>query len=166
MMLKNRSTQIALGVVLLVLVGLGGFYFLANRTAEEPEEAASETLVKTIKPEEIGLSIEVTPDKKKVMFKIAKAEGIESIEYELVYEADSTAQERSEGGEDRVQRGITGEADIETGATTFESEELDLGSCSRNVCRYDTGVGSVDITLKLTKDDGNIYNVEDTLSLE
>lgn len=164
-MLKNKNIQIALGVVLLVVVGLGGFLLFANRGAEEPVEEASETLVKTITPEEIGLSMEATPDGKKVMFKIAKADGIESIEYELVYEADSTAQERSEGGEDRVQRGITGEADIESGATTFESEELDLGSCSRNVCRYDTGVSKVDITLKLTKSDGNIYNVEDTLEL-
>lgn len=164
-MLKNRNIQIALGVVLLVLVGLGGFYFFANRSAEEPEEQASETLVKTISPEEIGLTMEATPDKKKIKFSIAKAEGIESIEYEMVYEADSTAQEKSEGGEPRVQRGITGEADVPSGASNYESEELDLGSCSRNVCRYDTGVTQVDMTLKLTKDDGNIYNVEDSLEL-
>ncbi|MBA3723287.1 MAG: hypothetical protein H0W89_00130 [Candidatus Levybacteria bacterium] len=164
-MLKNRNVQIAIGVVLLVLVGLGGFLFVANRSAEPVEEEASETLVQTITAEEIGLTLEATPDSKKVMFKIAKAEGIESIEYELVYEADSTAQEQSEGGEPRVQRGITGEADIESGAASFESEELDLGSCSRNVCRYDEGVESVSITLKLIKNDGNIYNVEETLEL-
>lgn len=165
-MWKNRNNQIAIGVVLLVLVGLGGFYLVANRTVEEPERESSESVVKTLKAEEIGLTIEATPDKKKVKFKIAKAQGIESIEYELVYEADSTAQEKSEGGEARVQRGITGEADIKSGASSFESEELDLGSCSRNVCRYDTGVNSLDITLKLTKDDGSIYNVEDSLELE
>jgi hypothetical protein len=164
-MLKNRTNQIAIGVVLFVLLALGGFYFFMNSGAEEPKEEASETLVKTIQPEEIGLTMEITPDNKKVMFKIAKADGIESIEYELTYEADSTAQEQSEGGEPRVQRGITGEADIESGASSFESEELDLGSCSRNVCRYDTGVDKVDMTLKLTKNDGNIYNVEDSLEL-
>lgn len=163
--MKNKNLLIAVGVVLFVLIALGGFYVFANRSVEEPKEEASETLVKTIKPEEIGLTMEITPDKKKVLFKIAKAQGIESIEYELTYEADSTAQEQSEGGEPRVQRGITGEADIESGASSFESEELDLGSCSRNVCRYDTGVDSVDMTLKLTKDDGNIYNVEDSLEL-
>ena len=165
-MLKNKSVLIAIGVVVAVLLALGAFYFVANQNTAEPEEQASETMVKTISPEEIGLTMELTPDKKKVMFKIAKAEGIESIEYELVYEADSTAQEKSEGGEDRVQRGITGEADVESGASSYESEELDLGSCSRNVCRYDTGVSTVDITLKLTKSDGNIYNVEDTLQTE
>jgi hypothetical protein len=164
-MLKNKNIQIALGVVLLVIVGLGGFFLFANRGGEAPVEEASETLVKTIKPEEIGLKMEATPDGKKVKFSIAKADGIESIEYELTYEADSTAQEQSEGGEPRVQRGITGEADIESGASSFESEELDLGSCSRNVCRYDTGVSSVDMTLKLTKSDGNIYNVESSLEL-
>ena len=164
-MLKNRNVQIAVGVILLVLVGLGGFYFVANRSVEPVEEEASETLVQTITAEEIGLTIEANPKKNEVKFIIAKADGIESIEYELVYEADSTAREQSEGGEPRVQRGVTGEADIESGASSFESEFLVLGSESAGKKRYDTGIESVSLTLKLIKDDGNIYNVEDTLEL-
>ncbi len=164
-MLKNRNVQIAVGVILLVLVGLGGFYFVANRSVEPVEEEASETLVQTITAEEIGLTIEANPKKNEVKFIIAKADGIESIEYELVYEADSTAREQSEGGEPRVQRGVTGEADIESGASSFESEFLVLGSESAGTKRYDTGIESVSLTLKLIKDDGNIYNVEDTLEL-
>lgn len=164
-MLQNRNVQIALGVVLLVLVGLGGFYFIANRSTEEPEEQASETLVKTISPEEIGLTMEANDAKNEIRFVIEKADGIESIEYELVYEADSTARERSEGGESRVQRGVTGESDIESGASEYESEWLVLGSESAGTKRYDMGVSSVSITLKLIKADGNIYNVEDSLEL-
>lgn len=165
-LLKNKNVQIALGVVVGVVVLLVGLSLFVNRGSGVEEEQASETLVQTISPEEIGLTMSITPDGKKVKFKIEKAEGIKGIEYEMTYEADSTAQEQSEGGEDRVQRGITGEAEIEKGESTFESEELDLGSCSKNVCRYDTGVEKVDMTLKITKDDNQVYNVEDSLEVK
>jgi hypothetical protein len=166
-MLKNRTVQIALGVVLLVLVGLGGFYVIANKTQTKTQDQTStEGVVQTLKPEEIGLSLEVSPDKKKVKFKIEKASDIKGIEYELVYEADSTAQEKQEGGDETVQRGITGQADIKSGESSYESDWLDLGSCSKNVCRYDTGVKKIDITLKLTKSGDKIYSVTDTKDLE
>ncbi len=158
--------MIAVGVVLAVLVGLLAFSSLSNPNSSKPEEKqSSEATVQTIKPEDIGFSMEATPDRKKVKFAISKAKGIKALEYELTYEADSTAQERSDGGEDRVQRGITGEAEISPSDATFESEELDLGSCSRNVCKYDTGVKDVSITLKISKADGKVYNMEDTLEL-
>lgn len=165
-MLKNRNTQIALGVILLVVLGLGGYFFLAGNTEEKPEvnEFANESAVKTLSAEEIGLSLEVSPDGNQVKFLIEKAQGIESIEYEMTYEADSTAAEQSDGASDRIQRGITGEAEVKSGKTSFESEWLDLGSCSRNICKYDTGVESMEITLKLTKEDG-VYQVEDTVEL-
>lgn len=165
--LKNRNIQIALGVVLLVLVGLSGFYFVASKNAAEPEDTqSSEAVVKTVDPEEIGLSMEATEDNKKVLFKIGKAEGIESIEYELVYEADLPPAERLEGGEDRVTRQVSGEAEVEKGQSSFESEPLDLGSCSRNVCKYDQGVDKVDLTLKITKSDNVTLQVTDSLELK
>lgn len=133
-----------------------------SKNAEEP--TASEEVVQTLKAEDIGLTLEASPDKKKVKFAIEKADGIKTLEYEVTYEANSTAQEQSEGGEDRVQRGITGEEQVK-GGSSYESPWLDLGSCSKNVCRYDTGVETVNITLKLVKDDGKTYLVEDSLEL-
>lgn len=157
-MFKNKNVQIGLGVVLVAAVLLGGYFFVAGKSkdVEQEEPGYQEAAVETISPESIGLTIEVSKDKKKVKFMIAKATGIKTIEYELTYEADSTAQEQSEGGEDRVQRGITGDAKVTTGAS-YESEWLDLGSCSKNVCRYDKGVEKIDLTLKLIKSDGKTY---------
>lgn len=164
-MFKNRNTQIALGVILLVVIGLGGYFFFAGSTDEQPKEnVANESAVKTLTAEEIGLSLEMSPDGNQVKFLIEKAEGIEEIEYEMTYEADSTAEEQSDGADDRIQRGITGEAEVESGTSSYESEWLDLGSCSRNICKYDTGVESIEITLKITKEDG-VYQVEDTVEL-
>jgi hypothetical protein len=164
-LLKNKVFLIVGGVVLLVVLVVGGIMFANSRNAgNEDDGFLEDQVVETMDPSEIGLTMEAKGDKKAVKFAIEKAEGITSIEYQLVYEADSTAAERSEGGEDRVQRGITGEAEIDSGVSSYESEWLDLGSCSKNVCRYDSGVESITLTLKIVRDD-KIYQVEQTLEL-
>lgn len=165
---KQKGVQIGLGSLLIIALLLGGYFFIAGRsdTAEEEETNVSADVVQSLTAEELGLSIEAKPDNKAVKFKIEKAGDIKTIEYQLTYEADSTAQERAEGGEDRVQRGVTGEADVKSGATSYESEWLDLGSCSRNVCKYDAGVESVELTLKIVKKDGKTYESSDSLALQ
>lgn len=165
-MFKNRTVQIGLGVVLLVLIVVGGFFFVSNKNQSSTKQPTADTeqVVQKLSPDDIGLTITPNDTNKSVKFVIAKPDGITSIEYQLTYDADSTAEEQSEGGEPRVQRGITGEAKITSG-DTYTSPWLDLGSCSRNVCRYDTGVNSVDLTLKITKTDGKTYEVEKSLSL-
>ena len=83
----------------------------------------------------------------------------------MTYDADSTVQERQEGGEDQVERGITGEAKIDIEEDKYTSAWLDLGSCSANVCRYDTGVTSIKLTLKIVKTNKKIYHTEKTFKL-
>jgi hypothetical protein len=163
---KNRTLVIVLGIILGLAVLIGGWLFFVNKSNSVGEDDGfiDEQVVEKIDASEIGLTMEAKSDKKAVKFMIEKADGITSIEYQVTYEANSTAAEQSEGGEPRVQRGITGESVIE-GGSSFESEWLDLGSCSKNVCRYDTGVESVTLTLKIVKDDGKVYEVEQTLEL-
>ncbi len=161
--LQTRNGKIAAAVIVILLL-VTGFMLFGPRSEPKEEAVVKDQSVQQISAEELGLSIESKPDKKAIKFKIAKAAGIESIEYEVIYEADSTAQEQSEGGEPRVQRGITGEAEIESGASNYESEWLDLGSCSKNVCRYDAGVEQVTLNLKIVKE-GKTYSAEDTLEL-
>ena len=164
---KNKVLMIVLGVVVLLALVGGGYLFLNARNSANTEDDGflEDQVVETLSPEEIGLTMTAKSDKKAVKFAIEKATGIKSIEYQVVYEADSTAAEQSEGGEPRVQRGITGEAEVDSGESTYESEWLDLGSCSKNVCRYDSGVESVTLTLKIVKDDRKVYQVEQTLEL-
>src|SRR5438045_8718769 len=115
-MFKNRKVQIMLGVVVILVVAGGGFFFIAGKSNSKPQDdqTNSQDIVQKISPDEIGLNLTVKPDKKAVKFAITKLSGIKSIEYQLTYEADSTAQEQSEGGEARVQRGITGAATIKS----------------------------------------------------
>lgn len=165
---KNKTVIIVLGVIVGLGILAGGYAIFASRAnsqSQNDDQSMNEQVVQKIKPEEVGLTIEATPDKKKVKFAVAKANGIKSMEYQLTYEADSTAAEQSEGGDARVQRGITGQATIKDDESSYASDLLDLGSCSKNVCRYDTGVKSVTLTLKITKDDGKVYEVDKTLDL-
>ena len=164
-MLKKKNVQIIIGVVLLLILGLGGYYVVAGSKAKPIEDqTVEENLVQTLSPKDIGLSLEASPDKKRVKFSIEKASDIKSVEYELTYEADSTKQEISDGGEPRVQRGITGEANV-GGKPSYASDFLVLGSESANTIRYDTGVKSVSITLKITKTDNKVYQVQDKIDL-
>lgn len=164
-MLKKKNVQVIVGVVLLLLIAGGAYFVIANNKQKPVEDqTVEENLVQTLSPKDIGLTMEASPDKKRVKFKITKADDIKSIEYELTYEADSTKQEIADGGDARVQRGITGEANV-NGKSSYESDFLVLGSESANTIRYDTGVKSVNITLKLTKTNGKVYQVQDKLDL-
>jgi hypothetical protein len=165
-MFKKHKSKVILGVILLVIILGGGFFILSSKnTQTTQDQTVSDNSVQTLSPSAIGLKLEATPDKKKVRFTIASASDIKSIEYELTYNANSTAQEQSEGADAQVQRGITGTANIKADSGNYQSSWLILGSQSANVVRYDTGVSGVSITLKITKNDNKVYQVQDKLNL-
>lgn len=162
----KEKRLLIIGAVILILVFVGGGFFLLNSRGadvDEEEVAEFEEDYPELDPSEIGLEMEANSNGRQVRFTISKASDIESIEYDLSYEADLSGAEAAEGGEGRIQRGVTGE-DTVTG-DSFESDWLDLGSCSSGTCRYDTGVEEVTLVLKVTKKDGNIYQVTESLSL-
>jgi hypothetical protein len=167
-MLKNKKTQIIIGVILVILLLGGGYFLFLNKSSTRPQTDQSQSVNTgplNLSADEIGLKLTATPDKKKIQFSIGKLAGIKAVSYELTYEADSTQQEISEGGDSKIQRGVTGEAKFNKGDSSYESPWLDLGSCSKNVCRYDAGVSSVNIILKITKDDDKIYQTQQKLDL-
>ncbi len=166
-MLKNRTAILAIAIVAIIVILAGGYFLFFNKTTSQTPNKQSQQTDNgpvTLSPEEIGLELKASPDNKKVQFTIAKLEGITAIEYELTYDADATAQEISEGAEDRIPRAVLGEAEIKSGQKTYESPWLDLGSCSKNVCKYDSGIESINLILNLTKAKKS-YSVEQTLEL-
>lgn len=160
----NKKVLIV-GVIALVLLLGGGFFVLSSRNNAPVEEDVTTDTIQSLSPEDIGLSLVAREDKKAVKIVVEKTEDLQSLEYEITYEADIPESELPEGETGgRVERGFSGEEQVTPGKT-YESKFLDLGSCSRNVCRYDTNVEEVAIMMKVTKKDGKIYQVEDTLSL-
>lgn len=164
----NKKLGMIIGVVVLLLVlGGGGYMLLGKQDAKKSADEISSTdqEIGTLEPGDIGLELAMTNGNKKVKVMVAKANDIESLEYEITYEADVPAAEQVEGGEDRVSRGFSEEAALKSGQSSYESKEFDLGSCSKNVCRYDTGVTEIEIIMKVIKRDGKIYQVKDSLEL-
>src|ERR1700722_3555922 len=106
-LLKKRKFQVILGIIVLVIIAAGAFFFIsANSNSKSDEDLPVDVNnVQTLSPSAIGLKLEASSDDKKVRFTISNASDIKSIEYELIYDANSTAEEQSEGAQARVQRG-------------------------------------------------------------
>lgn len=153
-----KDKKILIGIIaLVVLLLLGGTYFVMSRNAntEEEEFGSLEEELPSLSAEEVGLKMEALRGNQQVIFTLTKPDGITAVEYELTYFA--------EDGQQRAVIGTIEEEDL--GGSEIVSKPLDLGSCSSGVCKYDKGVEKVDLLLKVTKDDKD-YQVKDSLSLE
>jgi hypothetical protein len=162
----NKKVGIIIGVVvILLLLGGGGYMMMGKKASPVTPAGEGNQEVQTLKPEDIGLKVAMTVPNKKVKVIVGNVSDIKSLEYEVTYDADVPAAEKLEGGEDRVSRGFSDQAEIKSGQSSYESKEFDLGSCSKNVCRYDTGITEIKVLMKVTKRDGSLYQVEDSLQL-
>lgn len=149
-MKNSRNILIAAGVVLLLLI-IGGVIVLTTKKTVKttPVAVQQEQAIPTIVASEIGLSLTMSSDGKKVIMQIAKTTGLSSVDYELSY--------TSKGD---IPRGAIGHVDVKTGQPI--NQEITLGTCS-DVCHYDQDVTNIKLVLKVTKLDGNVYQVEQSL---
>jgi hypothetical protein len=151
--MKSKNLIVILVIGLVVLVGLGILIFSGKKPAPAPvAQTPSEDVVSTMKPEEIGLTLTMSKDNKKVVFEIANTEKLTSLDYELSY--------TSKGD---VPRGAIGHIDIKQAGKTVE-QDITLGTCS-DVCHYDQDVSNVKLILKVVKTDGSVSQVEKSLDL-
>jgi len=158
--MQQKKIAIIAGVIFLVLLAIGGFYFLSPKSSqnvmEEPQEEVmqEEVVVPTLSQEELGLTFVARSDKKAVKFTIAKISGIKAVEYEVSYLAKGD-----------IPRGAIGNIEVKTTDKKIETNYIDLGTCSSGRCKYDEGVESVKLLLKIVKDDGNTYSAQTSLDL-
>lgn len=152
---KNKLVVIAVVVVLLV-VGVGGFVFLQSRNtaSQAPIEEGLDQVTK-MKPEDIGLVLTPKSDGKIINLKATKLDGVKSIEYDVSYDAEVT----DEGETLVVPRGVAG-SPLEVDGESEISRDLDLGTCSRNVCKYDKVVSDVTFTIRVNFTNGTVGGIE------
>lgn len=150
-LLKNKRL-VLIGSIVLVLVVLGlGFFLLSNRASDNSKNTdttPTEIPIPTISAKDLDLTIEAGPLGRTVIVTVGNPEGITAIEYELSY--------TSEGD---VPRGAIGQIDVNKKPVRAE---ITLGTCS-DTCHYDKGVANIKVILKITKEDGNIYQAEASL---
>lgn len=151
----SKNIKLLVGAVVVVLAAVGVWAFVAGR-GEKPEvtQTQVEENLEQISPDEIGLVLSARSDKRAVKFTINKPQGITGVEYELSYMAAGD-----------IPRGVIGNIEVKEGSRTIESQYLDLGSCSASVCKYDEGVSSVKLILKITKSDGKVFQTQKELEL-
>ncbi len=155
-MLQNKTLLIGGILVLFVLAGGGYYVFSANKPAQSTDvvQKVQEDVVPTIKPDDLGLTFTARSDNKAVKFIITNIKGITSVDYEISYTAKGD-----------IPRGVIGRVETKSIDTQIETKYIDLGTCSSGKCKYDEGVTSVKLVLKITKTDGKNYSSEQTLAL-
>lgn len=161
--MKDTRVVIAL-VITVLLIAVGGYFIFSgkNNTTTLPEEQIEQ--VESLDASTIGLKLVVKADKKNVRLMIENITGINHIEYEITYDADSRDKEaRAEGV--KVPRGFSDEKDLSGTSGPFESKDYFLGTCSSGTCVADAGVTSVKAIVKVTKADGKVYQSEASVDL-
>ncbi len=146
--MKNNRNLIIVGVIVLILLVGGGVFLATKKSPNTTTSVQQSEVILTLSPLDIGLSLTMGSDGKRVIMEITKTEGLTSIDYQLSY--------TSKGG---IPRGAIGTADIKGNNI---KKEIILGTCS-DVCHYDQDVSNIKVILKVTKTDGKVYQVEKSL---
>lgn len=148
-MKNNRNVFILIAFLVLVLIA-GGVYLLLNKNTAKQLPVTVQETIPVLDPQEIGLTLEMGKDGQRVIMKIEKTEDLETVEYQLSY--------NSEGD---IPRGAIGQLTIKNPGQPL-TQEIVLGTCS-DVCHYDKDVSNIKLVVKVTKTDGKVYQVEETL---
>lgn len=138
--MKKNSLIISIVIVFLVL-GVGGFLLLRDKPEEvEPEPEPEGVLIETSLEERPYVVLIPRADGKEFTLEVERIKNAKTIEYELVYLANG------------LSRGVIGS--IKLKGETEVSRKLLLGTCSRNICKYDEGVEEGTLTLRFRGEDG------------
>lgn len=172
-MLKNQKVLIGVIVVLVLLIIGGGAWFIMSRNnasalqAQQATDDSQEQVVGTLQPSDIGLKLILTPDDKKISFSADKLQDVRALEWNFTYDADIPASDQTpdNAGQKVTQEFGSDQPIVLNGKTSYTSTPRELGTCSSGHCRFDTGIQSVKIELKVTKTDGNVYQVTDSINL-
>ena len=142
-----------LAAVLVILLG-GYFLLFANKTSTKTPatQEFQQQEIPTISAEELGLTLTSGFANKTVILTVTNTGGLKLLEYELSY--------TSKGN---IPRGAISQIEIKNPGKPIK-QEITLGTCS-DVCHYDEGVSDIKLILKVTKNNGKVFQAEKTLKL-
>ena len=82
--MKNKKIITFLAIGAIILIG-GGIFILSSNKKPAPviEQVPQEEQITIMKPEEIGLSLTASIDKKKIILEVANTKDITGLDYEL-----------------------------------------------------------------------------------
>jgi len=139
LIIGKKQKFILAGVIGFLLVGGALFFLLKDKPSNTNEEGNPKPEIKALATEELPtISLTAKNDGRELVLGIKTKQNfaaLAKVEYELIYYL-----------EDGLSRGAMGEIELTNGEG---EKEILLGTCSRDVCRYDEGVtgGKVIVTL-------------------
>lgn len=139
------------GIVFFGLIGIIGSIFFFGKIKNKDLNSSSKSHAEIISKNQKELSTEELPlvrlvprsDKREVTLEIKNLKNVNAVEYELTY--------LSKG----ITRGVIGTINLKEGETEI-SRKILLGTCSRNVCKYDEDVTTGNLLLRLRSQEGLI----------
>ena len=138
-------------IVLVLIILIAGIVLAKNLNNNGPKATPTPTpedeqAIEKLPADALDVAFKTRYDNKAftITLKGLKDQGYRTFEYEISYDAQSP--------EDLSQIITQGSASKEPVAVSNKDfiREILLGTCSKNICKYDQGVKSVKITLRLT----------------
>lgn len=162
--MSQKNILLVVIVFLVLLLGGGGLYLFAhNSTSQNTQLSPTPTQIQvlTLQPSDIGLALTATTYTKKTSsgpamhMEITKLDGISSIDCEIHYShvIDSG---------DRITEGVL--CNLDAKGQSKISQDFPFATCS-DVCHFHKDVKDIEAIIKVTKTDGKIYQVKDTMTL-
>ena len=151
------NKKIIIGVVILLIVIVSGILIktkiLSSQKTEETETVPTPTIVLPTVSGNITVDLIAAANKQSVTLKIGGLTAdIQSIEYELTYTTGAG-----------IPRGVLGKI-VLNGEKEIVRDNIVLGTCSSSKCVYDTGVTTVNLSLKFNTSSGSsVYQKSYTL---
>lgn len=160
-LMKNKLFLATVVVVVLVVLVGGAFFIMSQKKSSSDTVIEQVEDVKPLKASDIGLELSPDSDGKIITLKADKLTGVSSLEYEVSYDAEVS----EDGGEPfTATRGVTGGLEIKPGESEV-SKDIDLGTCSRNVCKYDKVISVVTFNIRVNYSDGTVGGIETKVKL-
>ena len=140
----KKNTVIFIVVIAVLLIFVGAIFLLRGKRKTETSSENQQNQQTTLEtPLEDRPYVSLTPraDGKEFTLDITRIKNTQTIEYELVYESQG------------LSRGVIGSVDLKNEDKV--QRKLLLGSCSKDVCKYDEGVEKGTLTLRFRGSDGS-----------
>lgn len=136
-------------IIILILLVLGGWmvFFRNNKQSTEliPEPTSAQSFLPIGDDVQVDFKPNSARTKATLSIRVSNGAGVNSLEYEVLYETDGLV------------KGVnSGSTPIEIDPKTGKVErELDFGTCSSGVCRYDKNVGTITLIVRFDTTSGN-----------
>lgn len=141
----KKYLPIIIVLVLLFIVG-GIFIFLRGKKPTEPPKIPEKLAPEWTLEERPYITLTPREDGREFKMRIEGVKDTKLVDYELIYFSNE------------ISRGVTGSIDL--GGGTMIEKDLLLGSCSKNVCKYDENVTEGSLSLRFQNSEGKVRKYE------